>query len=115
MQSRVLAVAPTRYTWPAWIALTALALACATSAVYGQTGPSAPNAVPPAASPTTPAEIQPGHPPPPAGNAAPTGPQSALPAPLPPGAGADTPGGSARNGVIAPPGTANGNPQVIPK
>lgn len=70
-----------------------------------------------------------------------SGPQTAVPAPLPPGTGADTPGGSARNGVIAPPptstdpginrgapprgtepmpvirppGTAGGNSQVVPK
>ncbi len=51
---------------------------------------------PQAVSPGTPAEIQPGHE---AG-----GPQTAKPAPLPPGSGADTPGGSARHGVISPPG-----------
>ena len=70
-----------------------------------------------------------------------TGPQTAVPAPLPPGSGADTPGGSARNGiirpppvsgdpginrgapgagagsmpVIRPPGTPGGNQEVIPK
>jgi hypothetical protein len=117
MQSRVLAVAfPTGRSWPAWIVLPGLTLACSISAVYGQTGPTAPDAVPPATSPAVPTEIQPGHSLPPAtGNTAPTGPQSAVPAPLPPGAGADTPGGSARNGVIAPPGTPGGNPQVIPR
>ncbi len=117
MQSRVLAVAlPTGRSWPAWIVLTGLTLACSISAVYGQTGPPASDAVPPATSPAAPAEIQPGHSLPPAtGNTAPTGSQSAVPAPLPPGAGADTPGGSARNGVIAPPGTPGGNPQVVPK
>ena len=35
-----------------------------------------------------------------------TGPQTAVPAPLPPGSGADTPGGSARNGIIQPPSTS---------
>ena len=35
-----------------------------------------------------------------------SGPQTAVPAPLPPGSGADTPGGSSRNGVIAPPSVA---------
>ncbi len=40
-----------------------------------------------------------------------TGPQAAVPAPLPPGSDADTPGGSARNGVIAPPPTG-GDPGI---
>ena len=70
-----------------------------------------------------------------------SGPQTAVPAPLPPGSRADTPGGSAKNGVITPPptssdsginrgapprgtepmpvirppGTAGGNQQVVPK
>ena len=65
-----------------------------------------------AAAPTTPAEIQPGHPAP--ATTGSTGQQSATPAPLP--SGADTPGGSARNGVIAPPATAgdSGIHQVPP-
>ncbi len=92
-----------------------------------------------ALSPTVPAEIQPGHPPPVVtGN---TGtPQILIPTPLPPAAGADTPGGAARNGVIAPPapeadaainrgapsatvgppvipppGSPGGNPSIVPK
>lgn len=70
-----------------------------------------------------------------------SGPQTAVPAPLPPGSGADTPGGSARKGIIVPPpvsrdpginkgtppagrfpmpvirppGTAGGNQRVVPK
>ncbi len=36
-----------------------------------------------------------------------SGPQTAVPAPLPPGSGADTPGGSAKNGVITPPPTSS--------
>ena len=117
MQPRVLAIMlPIGASWPAWIVLTGVTLVCSISAVFGQTGPTASDAVPPATSPAAPAEIQPGHPPPPAdGNTARTGPQSAVPTPLPPGARADTPGGSARNGVIAPPGTPGGNPQVVPK
>lgn len=35
------------------------------------------------------------------------GSQQAVPAPLPPGSDADTPGGSARNGVIRPPATGD--------
>ena len=108
-------------------ALTGIALTAAASA-----GPAWAQA---AVAPTTPAEIQPGHPPPPAGT-----PQQVSPTPLPPGAGADTPGGAARNGVIAPPaptadsainrgaptgtvgtpvipppGSRGGNPTVVPK
>lgn len=93
-----------------WIVLASLTLAAAgfASAAYGQGSPIASDAVPPATAPTTPAEIQPGHP---ASNKpaiiAPgkggSGPQTAVPAPLPPRSGADTPGGSAKNGVIAPP------------
>ena len=72
--------------------------------VRAQSGSTASDAVPPAASPAAPAEIQPGHPPPATtGSTGQSGPQAATPVPLPPGAGADTPGGSARNGVIAPP------------
>jgi Uncharacterized protein conserved in bacteria (DUF2171) len=125
-----------------------LALAGSITAAHGQGGPTASDAVPPAAAPTAPAEIQPGHP----GDGgqstvvAPSkgesGPQTAAPAPLPPSAGADTPGGSARGGVIATPPTAgdaeinksapragsdampvipppgapgSGNPRVVPK
>ncbi len=63
-----------------------------------------------------PAEIQPGHKPPSAGRSdAPSGPQSVVPSPLPPGSRADTLGGSARDGVITPPGTAGSTPSVIPK
>jgi len=81
------------------------------TAAHGQDGPTASDAVPPAASPRAPAEIQPGHPAdgqrPGAAVVAPgkegSGPQTVAPTPLPPGAGTDTPGGSARGGVIAPP------------
>jgi hypothetical protein len=115
MRSRVPALSGWR-SWSAWTALAGLTLACPVAAVHGQPGSSASDAVPPATSPAAPAEIQPGHPPPPsAGGTVRTGPQSAVPTPLPPGLKADTPGGSARNGVIAPPGTPGGNPQVVPK
>ena len=91
-----------------------------------------------AVSPTTPAEIQPGHPPPASTGSTGTS-QPLTPAPLPPASGADTPGGAARNGVITPPPTADteinrgvpsatvgtpvipppgspgGNPTVVPK
>lgn len=77
-------------------------------AAHGQSGPTASDAVPPATSPASPAEIQPGHPAP-TGNA--SGPQTAVPTPLPPGAKPDTPGGSARGGVIAPPATT-GDPAI---
>ena len=101
---------------PAWWAVLAtLALATSLAAANAQNstpgGETAPG-TPPAAQPTTPAEIQPGH----SAGGKPTivapstgasGPQTAVPAPLPPGAGADTPGGSARKGVIAPPPTAS--------
>lgn len=40
-----------------------------------------------------------------------TGPQTVIPTPLPPGSGADTPGGSARNGVIRPP-PVSGDPGI---
>lgn len=56
-----------------------------------------------ALAPTTPAEIQPGHPPPATTGSTGTS-QSVTPAPLP--SGADTPGGAARNGVITPPAPA---------
>jgi len=97
-------------------AVGALALAGPITTAHGQGGPTASDAVPPAAAPTAPAEIQPGHP----ANGRPTviapskgesGPQTAVPAPLPPGAGADTPGGSARGGLIAPP-PASGDPGI---
>ena len=101
--------------WLGWTALAALTLAVSITAAHGQ------------------AVVAPGK-----GS---SGPQTAVPAPLPPGSRADTPGGSARNGVIAPPptssdtginkgalprgtepmpvirppGTAGGNQQVVPK
>ncbi len=91
-----------------------------------------------AQAPSAPAEIQPGHPAPPTTGS--TGaPQQVTPPPLP-GGSADTPGGAARNGVIAPPapaadaainrgapattlgtpiipppGSPGGNPAVVPK
>ncbi len=49
------------------------------------------------------------------GRDVPSGPQSVVPAPLPPGSGADIPGGSARNGVIAPPGISGNASRVIAK
>lgn len=128
---------------PGWGALAASgALLALAAAAYAQGGATASDAVPPAASPAAPAEIQPGHPPPATtGSTGSSGPQSAAPAPLPPGARADTPGGSSRHGVIAPPsavgdqeinkgapgagalgtpvipppGTPGGNPKVVPK
>ena len=117
MKSRIPASeVSTWHSWPPRIVLIAFIFACSTGSVYGQTGSSSPNTLPPAATPTGPAELQPGHTiPPPAGTATQSGPQSIVPNPLPPGTGSDTPGGSARNGVIAPPGTAGGNPQVVPK
>ena len=104
--------------WLGWTALAALSLAVSITAAHGQAA-----ATPPAPSPDA------------------SGPQTAVPAPLPPGSGADTPGGSARKGVIVPPpvshdpginrgtpptgtfpmpvirppGTAGGNQQVVPK
>ncbi len=76
--------------------------ACAVAGIVAATSPAWAQA---AVSPTTPAEIQPGHPPP-ASTGSTGAPQTAIPTPLPPGAGADTPGGAARNGVITPPATA---------
>ena len=115
MRSRVRALSGWR-SWSAWTALAGLTLAYPATAVHGQAAPGTSDAIPPVMSPAAPAEIQPGHPPPPpAGDTARTGPQSVVPTPLPPGVKADTPGGSARNGVIAPPGTPGGNPQVVPK
>ncbi len=68
-----------------------------------QSGTTTSDAVPPAASSTVPAEVQPGHPPPAAtGSLGASGPQAATPTPQPPGK-ADTPGGAARNGVVSPP------------
>ena len=105
---------------PASMLLAALAVLVPLRAAQGQ-GSGAAGVAPPAAAPTTPAEIQPGHPAPPPsssssqGSSSQGGPQSAVPAPLPPGSRADTPNGSARNGVIAPPGTPGGNSQVNPK
>jgi hypothetical protein len=87
---------------PGWLIPAGAALVLLTAAAaHAQSGPVASDAVPSASSPAAPAEIQPGHPAPATADA--SGPQSAVPAPLPPGARADTPGGSARNGVIAPP------------
>jgi hypothetical protein len=99
----------------AWPLLAALAIAASIAAAHGQTT-------------TVPNKNE-------------IGPQTAVPAPLPPGSGADTPGGSAKNGiirpppvsgdpginrgapgagagsmpVIRPPGTLGGNQEVIPK
>ena len=92
-----------------------------------------------ALAPTTPAEIQPGHPPPATTGSTGT-PQSVVPTPLPPDAKPDTPGGAARDGVITPPapaadaainrgapsgtlgtpvipppGSPGGNPSIVPK
>lgn len=98
--------------WLGWTGLalaTTLALAGSLSAAHGQAaGPTASDAAPPASSPSAPAEIQPGHtagtnPAVVAPSTGSSGPQTAAPAPLPPGSGADTPGGSARSGVIRPP------------
>jgi hypothetical protein len=101
--------------WLGWAALAALTLAISSIAAHGQ------------------AVVAPSR-----GD---SGPQTALPAPLPPGSGADTPGGSARKGVIVPPpvspdsginrgvpstgkfpmpvirppGTAGGDQKVVPK
>lgn len=94
----------------AWTSVVALALAASITAARGQSSVTPPDA-PPAAQPSTPAEIQPGHG---AGanstivapSTGSSGPQTAAPTPLPPGTAADTPGGTARNGVIAPPPTA---------
>jgi len=106
MQTRTRALAVRREQAPVrWLlgstALAALALGASLVAAHGQSSITPPDA-PAAAQPTTPAEVQPGH-----GVVAPStgssGPQTAIPAPRPPGSGADTPGGSARSGVIAPP------------
>lgn len=105
-RSRALALRRRReQPWPILATLATLALAGAMSAAHGQGNPPA-TTVPPAAQPTTPAEIQPGHPADGKPAAPGSGPQTAVPAPLPPGAGADTPGGSARGGVIPPPPTS---------
>ena len=121
-----------------WTVLVPLALAGSITAAHGQANPPAP-ATPPGGQPTAPAEIQPGHPADGTPATSGSGSQTAVPAPLPPSAGADTPGGSARNGVIRPPpvagdtgmtsgappvgtmpvipppGTAGGNQRVVPK
>ena len=93
---------------PRWIVLAAFGLASMAASANGQTNPPVAT-VPPAGQPTTPAEIQPGHPATGDAPASRTAPQTAVPAPLSPGAGADTPGGSARSGVIRPP-PAAGDP-----
>jgi len=127
-----------------WLALAAAAgvIAVMASAAHGQSGRTASDAVPPATSQAAPAEITPGHPAPAAaGSTWSSGPQAATTAPLPPSARADTPGGSSRDGVIKPPavtgdqdinrgapragalgtpvipppGTAGGDPKVVPK
>jgi len=95
---------------PVWLGLTglaALALAISIGAAHGQSSLTPPDAPAPA-QPSTPAEIQPGHtagtnPAVVAPSTGSSGPQIVAPAPLPPGATADTPGGTARNGVISPP------------
>ena len=105
----------------AWVALAALAFAAQTRTAHAQAAAAPPEVVAPSQGKS--------------------GPQTAAPAPLAPGAGADTPGGSARNGgiappsvsgdpgmnkgapaagtepmpVIRPPGTSGGNDQVVPK
>ena len=73
---------------PGWLVLAASGALLALAAVaHAQSGPTASDAVPPAASPAAPAEIQPGHPPPATtGSTGSSGPRAASPAPLPPGA-----------------------------
>ncbi len=108
--ARARAIARRPHPSALWLGLTglaALALAASISAAHGQSSLTPPDA-PPAAQPGTPAEIQPGHtagtnPAIIAPSTGSSGPQTAAPAPLPPGTGADTPGGTARNGVISPP------------
>lgn len=129
--------------WIGWATLASLAVAGAITAAHAQSSITPPDA-PPAAQPSTPAEIQPGHPADGrSGIVAPStgtsGPQTVAPAPLPPGTAADTPGGSARGGVIPPPpaagdaainkgapstgpmpvipppGSPGGNPRVVPR
>lgn len=143
MQARTRALAVRREQPPlrwllGWSGLAAVALAGSVVAAHGQSSITPPDA-PAAAQPTTPAEVQPGRPVAPSmGN---SGPQTVAPTPLPPGTGADTPGGSARSGVIPPPpaagdaainkgapgagtatmpvipppGTPGGNQRVVPK
>lgn len=128
--------------WPVLLVLAAGSMMALAGAAHGQGNPAASDAAPPATSLAAPAEIQPGHPAPVVtGSTGASGPQSATPAPLPPGTRADTPGGSARDGVIAPPavagdsdiikgapgaralgtpvipppGTPGGDPKVVPK
>lgn len=106
MRSRARLCTAAATVQPLWLALTAAGtVAILSASAHGQSSPTASDAVPPATSHAAPAEIQPGHPPPAytgsTGSATATGPQLATPAPLP--RGADTPGGSARNGIIAPP------------
>ena len=106
MQRRTMTKAMARpIAAPRWLALAAAgAIAAVAGTAHGQGGPTASDAVPPATSLASPAEIQPGHPAPAAtGSTGSSGPQAATPAPLPRSAGADTLGGSARNGVIQPP------------
>ncbi|MBV8911817.1 MAG: hypothetical protein JOZ05_02120 [Acetobacteraceae bacterium] len=87
----------------AWLALAAASGIVLAGVAHAQGSPTASDAVPPATSQAAPAEIQPGHPPPPAtGSLGSSGPQAAVPSPLP-GNQADTQGGSARHGIISPP------------
>ena len=102
--------------WPTSLIWADFATMLSLEAAHGQTSVPIPDTVAPVVSPSSPAEVQPGHPlSSTTGRSRETSPQNVAPIPLPPGSGADTPNGSARDGVITPPGSPGGNPQVVPK